>query len=47
MTADQYNRLIGHAKSLLADPKWLKTATPEAYRWATFWAARLPSKVAA
>lgn len=40
MTADQYNRLIQHAKSLMADAKWLKTATPEAYRWAAWWAAQ-------
>jgi hypothetical protein len=44
MTADQHNRLIAHAKGLMADAKWLKTATLDAYRWAEWWAAMAPRR---
>lgn len=47
MTADQHNRLIAHATALMADAKWLKSAIPEARRWAQWWAAMAPREVAA
>lgn len=47
MTAAQHNRLIAHARSLMADKQWLKTADPHVYRWAEWWAAMAPRKDAA
>jgi len=44
MTADQHNRLIAHARSLVADAKWLRTALPEARNWAKHWAQMAPRK---
>lgn len=44
MTADQQNRLIEHAKQLLADPKWMKAALPETRAWAAYWARATPRK---
>ena len=39
MTADQHNRLIAHAKTLVADPKWMKAALPSTREWAKYWAS--------
>ena len=47
MTADQHNRLIAHAKTLVADPKWMRAALPETREWAKHWAALMPRKVVA
>jgi hypothetical protein len=47
MTADQHNRLIEHAKTLVADRKWLATTTADAYLWAKWWAAMEPRKAEA
>lgn len=44
MTADQHNRLIEHAKTLVADPKWMRAALPETRAWAKYWAAAVPRK---
>lgn len=46
MTADQHNRLIANAKTLVADPKWMRTALPDAREWAKHWAAMAPRRVA-
>ena len=42
MTAAQKSRLQSHAQQLLADPKWVKNAMPDALRWARIWAAYRP-----
>ena len=47
MTADQHNRLIAHAKALMADAKWMRSANPEDRSWARWWAAMAPREVVA
>lgn len=42
MTAEQKAKLQAHAQQLLADPKWVKAAIPDAIRWARMWAAYKP-----
>lgn len=47
MTPDQHNRLIAHARNLMVDAKWIRTASPDARRWAEWWARMAPREVAA